>query len=335
MSKTKFLFLLFALNCMMLAGCAVKRPQPNAEVNFEVPSKLSIIKKGSLLRIIPSKSSRRETPGFAKELSGRLNKAGYFKVGNGGNPKYVMSLDTFWADRCDNNKEKNYNIRYFAKTKTYKDGSSTDYITHDYGASYTSSLVGAVAIYEVRSIEPLAYFNVSAEDTQWVRSGNKSQAKVACDTRKQRRKLMAEIILNINSLLSQERRNIPVILPTAGDSTAKILLKANKAKQAEKRLQEVIPPAKLSDLTPDLYEKWDEEAEKNETPKRDFSEDLANYYLLNMAKEARGISQESALQIHDAYIAILLKSNDKSLINASADSLARLEETAKRLGIRL
>lgn len=335
MKLGRLLILGTAISCMLLLGCAYKRPKPNAEVNFEVPSKLSIIKKGSLMRIIPTSNSHRETPGFAKELERRLNKAGYFKVGNNANPRYVLSLDTFWADRCDNSKQVDYNIRYFTMTKRSKDGSSRDYMTHDYGASYTSSLIGAVAIYEVNNLQPLAYFNITAEDTKWVRGSSKSQARVMCDPKTERNKLMAEIIVNINSLLSKERRNVPVILPSGGDAQAKELLRSNKAKEAEKRLEPLLPPAELSELTPALYEKWDAEAEKNETPKRDMSEDLANYYLINMAKEARGISEQSAKVIHDAYTTILLQAGNSSLIDAAADSMARLEETANRLGIKL
>lgn len=321
--------------CMLMTGCALKRPQPNAEIKFEVPSKLSIIKKGSLVRIIPTGNSKRETPGFANELARKLNQAGYLKVGNGHNPQYILSLDTFWADRCDNNSDINYNVRYYAKTKVYKDGSSHEYIAHDYGASYTSSLIGAVAIYEVNDIEPLAYFNVTAEDTKWIRSDNKYQARITCDTKRQRNKLMAEIVVNINSLLSKERRNVPVILPSAGDSEAKQLLRTNRNKQAEERLKPLLPPAELSELNSELYDQWNEKAKLNEKPERSMPEDLANYYLFYMSEEAGGITEANARIIHNAYASIILLAEDKSLINAAADSMSRLEDTANRLGIRL
>jgi hypothetical protein len=335
MKCKNFFIIACSVFCMLMTGCALKRPQPNAEVKFEVPSKLSIVKQGSLVRIIPTNNSKHETPGFAAELARKLNQAGYLKVGNGKNPKYILSLDTFWADRCDNKRDINYNVRYYAKTKVYKDGSSHEYITHDYGASYTSSLIGAVAIYEVNNIEPLAYFNVAAEDTKWIRNQNKYQTRVACDTKIQRNKLMAEIVVNINSLLSKERRDVPVILPSGGDSEAKQLLRSNRIKPAEKRLKPLLPPAKLSELSTGLYDQWNEEAKQNEKPERSMPEDLANYYLFYMAKEAGGITEDSARIIHNAYTSIILLADDKSLINAAADSMSRLEETANRLGIRL
>ncbi|WP_432736950.1 hypothetical protein [Maridesulfovibrio sp. FT414] len=324
-----------AIFCIALSGCAYKRPVPNAKVNFEVPSKLSIIKKDSLLRIIPTKSGRKETPGFAEDLEARLNKAGYFKVGNNDNPRYVLNLDTFWADRCDNAKDADYNIRFSKESITYKDGSGYEYMTSSYGTSYTASLVGAVSIYEVKNMNPLAYFNVAAEDTQWVWAPNARAAKVNCNTKGAQAKLMTEIIDSINGLLSKERRDVPVIIPSGGDAEAKNLLMNKNVKQAHARLETLLPPAELTELCPALYDKWDKEAEEAQTPKRDMAEDLCNYYLLFMAKEARGISEQSAVAIHDGYTRILLLANDKSLIEAAADSMARLEETSKRLGIKL
>ncbi|MBI9113087.1 hypothetical protein [Maridesulfovibrio ferrireducens] len=335
MKLNRFLIITTSLSFLLLAGCAVKRPAPNAEVNFEVPSKLSIIKKDSLLRIIPTTTTKKETPGFARELAAKLNHAGYFKVGNGPNPRYVLNLDTFWADRCDNSKQTSYNVRYYKKAIENKDGSGHDIMVKDYGASYTAALVGGVSIYQINNLEPLAYFNVVAKDTKWVREQNKNEAKVSCDTKGTRSKLMAEIIKNIDGLLSKERRNIPVIFPSGGDAEAKGLILSNQIKKAHKKLESLVTPVPLSDLTPARYEQWEKEAEQNQTPKRVMSEDLANFYLLYMTKEARGISEQSAEVIHDGYARILLLAEDKTLIDATADSMARLEETAKRLGIML
>ncbi|NDV22603.1 hypothetical protein [Desulfovibrio sp. JC022] len=320
---------------ILLAGCAAKRPVPNAQVNFEVPSKLSIIKKDSLLRIISTKESKKETPGLAKELSSQLNKIGYFKVNNGANPRYVLNLDTFWDERCDNKQQTKYNVRFLKKVKKNKDGSGYEYLVKEHGKSYTASLIGAISIYEVKNMQPLVYFNVNAEDTVWVRSGSERQSKSPCNTRAARKKMTGEIITKINSLLSNEHRNVPVVFPSGGDGQVKHLLRSRKAKAAQERLKSILPPIQITALTPQLYEKWDEEAEQNGTPKRDMDEDLANYYLLFMAQEARGVSEQSAHTIHTGYIQIMLQADDKSLINAAADSMARLEETASRLGIRL
>ncbi|WP_291327090.1 hypothetical protein [Desulfovibrio sp. UCD-KL4C] len=334
--KLNFFFLIVAgLSFLLLTGCAIKRPIPNAEVNFEVPSKLSIIKKNSLLRIIPTPNSNKETPGFTKELAERLNHAGYFKVGNRAKPRYVLNLDTFWADRCDNSKQAKYNIRYYKESIKNKDGSGHDILSKEYGTSYTAALVGGVSIYQVNNMEPLAYFNVVAKDTNWVWSKNKKEVQPSCNTKGTRNKLMSEIVANINGLLSKERRNVPVVFPSGGDSEAKALILSKQIKKADKRLETLVPPVPLSKLTASCYEKWEKEAEQNKTPQRNMSEDLANLYLLNMAKEARGISEQSAEVIHDNYARILLLAEDKTLIAATADSMARLETTAKRLGITL
>ena len=335
MNLNKFFIVVAGLFFMLLAGCAIKRPIPNAEVNFEVPSKLSIIKKNSLLRIIPTPNSKKETPGFSKDLAAQLNRAGYFKVGNKANPRYVLNLDTFWADRCDSSKQATYNVRYYKVSIENKDGSGHDVLDKEYGTSYTAALVGGVSIYQVNNMEPLAYFNVVAKDTNWVWNKNKNKVKPSCNTKETRNRLMSEIVANINGLLSKERRNIPVVFPSGGDAEAKTLILSKQIKKADKRLAELVPPIPLSELTPACYEKWEKEAEKNKTPQRVMSEDLANLYLMYMAKEARGISEQSAEVIHDSYARILLLAEDKSLIAATADAMARLEETAKRLGITL
>lgn len=324
-----------AMLAILLTGCAAKRPVPNAQVKFEVPPKLSIIKKDSHLRIIPTKASKKETPGFAKELSAQLNKVGYFKVDNKANPRYVLNLDTFWEERCDNKKQTQYNVRFLEKAHTNEDGSGYEYLVKEHGKSYTASLIGAISIYEVKSMQPLAYFNVDAEDTVWVRCGSEQQPKSPCNTKATREKMTREIIAKINSLLSNEHRNVPVVFPSGGDAQVKHLLQTQKPKNAEERLENILPPAEITALSQQLYEKWDEEAEQNGTPKRDMDEDLANYYLLFMAQEARGVSEQSAQKIHSGYIQIMLQANDRSLIDAAADSMARLEETANRLGIRL
>ncbi|MGE4557526.1 MAG: hypothetical protein AB7D07_11950 [Desulfovibrionaceae bacterium] len=321
--------------CLLMFGCALKRPQPNAEVRFDVPSKLSIIKKGADVRLLASKDSNRQTPGFSKELADQLNEAGYFKVDHSPNPQYVMAVNTYWASRCDDSRQSSYNLKYVKKSVIHDNGSGYEFVDKESAASFTCALTGTVSIYEVADMRPLVYFNVAAVDTQWARRHGTKAPKAPCDPKGARQKLMSQIVANIRNLLAREQRKIGVIIPSGGDAEVKRLIFAGKHKQAAKRLKTLLPPASLAELTPELYEKWNQQAEAEERPGRDMGEDLANFYLLLMTQEARGVSAESIREIHDGYAQLVMLGSATDLINASADSLSRVEESAKRLGVPL
>jgi hypothetical protein len=329
------IWLLLCFSGLLMFGCAMKRPQPNAKVRFDVPSKLSIIKKGSTVRLLPSKDTERQTPGFTKELAKQLNEAGYFKVSRASDPQYVMAVHTYWAARCDNSKQSQYNLKYIKKTVVHDNGSGYEFLDKESAASFTCALTGTVSIYEVADMRPLVYFNVAAVDTQWARRRGTRAPKAPCDPRAARRELLSQIVTNIRNLLVREQRSIGVIIPSRGDAQAKRLIFSGKSKQAANRLETLLPPAELTELSPELYEKWNQQAETEDRPGRDMDEDLANFYLLLMTQEARGVSAESIREIHDGYAQLVVLGSDTDLINASADSLSRVEESARRLGVQL
>lgn len=326
------------LGCCLLMGigCGPQKLQPNARVSFDIPSRISVIKKGARVRIFTTGNREKNTGAFVRELTSSLNKAGWFKVVSGRPFEYAININTFHGYRRDSKKESAYNTKVIKKSQTNKNGSGKEFLVTEKKHSAIAAYVTTVSIYEVRTLEPMAYFNIVASQGIWENASNPLPSATSLD-----KKLSDQIVKRMRNLLTSEHREIGVILPAGGDQEVKNLLIRGKIAAAAKRAGLLIPPVDLAKLTPALYEQWAEDVAKAreegnaEAKERDIKEDLANYYLLLMAREASVVAEDRLRQIHDGYARILALTDDQDLINACAHSLSRVEQNARRLNVNL
>lgn len=317
--------LLVALSILaLLAACAAKRLQPNAQARLDVPSKLSLIDQGATVSLVAAKGSKDDAT-FLKEFAAQLNDAGYFKVNTGGTPAYIMSVDRYVEYRADDAKTAPYNVRYFKQAKQSSDGSGYEVMLKEEKTSANAAMLTTVALYETSTLEPLAYFNLFSEENDWQAIKGKTASNVEFE-----RKLSARIVEEMRRLLVREKKSVGVIFPSGGSKQAKELIVAGRGEEAETLLAGLLPGKPLEALTPEYYA----EQKAAGTP-RDMNEDLANFYLASLAAEAAGVSEVTIRQAHEGYARILILSDAKDLDDACIHSLARTEENAKRMGVRL
>lgn len=326
-----------ALSCLLLGvGCAPQKLQPNAQVTFDIPSKISVIKRGARVKIFTTGNRGKDTGAFVRELTAALNHAGWFKVVSERPFEYAMNINTFRGYRRDNRDETAYNTKVIKQSRTNKNGSGNEFLVTERKHSAIAAYVTTVSIYEVRTLEPMAYFNNIASQGIWENTTDPLPSAVSLEN-----KLAGQIVQRMRNLLSTERRDVGVILPAGGDQEVKNLLVGGKIAAASTRATSLIPEVPLAKLTPKVYEQWAEAAknvhkEGNANAKeRDMEEDFANYYLLLMSKEASGVTEDALRQIHDGYARILALTDDQDVVNACAHSLSRVEQNARRLNVNL
>ncbi|MFA6811245.1 MAG: hypothetical protein WCR47_09355 [Desulfoplanes sp.] len=325
------------LCCLFMGvGCGPQKLQPNAKVSFDIPSRISVIKKGARVRIFTTGNRERNTAAFVRELTTALNNAGWFKVVSSQSFEYAMNINTFRGYRRDTDGETQYNLKVFKKSQTDNIGNGRDFLVSEAKHSAIAAYVTTVSIYEVRTLEPMAYFNIVASQGMWEDQANSLPSAAFLD-----KKLSDQIVKRMRNLLSSERRDVGVILPAGGDQKVKNMLVAGKISAAAKRAGSLIPGVPLAKLTPMLYEQWAEAAKKaqkegnTEAKERDMEEDLATNYLLLMAREASGVAEDALRQIHDGYAKILALTDNQDMVNACAHSLSRVEQNARRLNVNL
>jgi hypothetical protein len=313
-----------------------KKLTPNATLSFDIPSKISVIKKGSRVKIFTTGNMGSQTDAFVRDLTKTLNEAGWFTIVTGKPFDYAMNINTFKGYRRDGSQEIPYNVKVSKKAQTDKSGSGREVMVTENRHSAIAAYVASVSIYEARTLEPMAYFNSVAAQGIW-----EDENKPLPPAETLEKKLADQIVKQLRNLLSTERRQVGVVLPEGGDRSVKDLLVQGKINAAAKRAASLVPGTPVADLSPGLYEKWADAADEarkqgnEQAVERDMETDLNNFYLLFMAREASGVTESRLRAVHDGYAGILALTGNQDLIEACAHSLNRVEQNARRLNVNL
>jgi hypothetical protein len=321
---------------LVVLGCVQQKLTPNANLAFDIPSKISVIKKGARVKIFTTGNMGAPTREFVRDLSQTLNQAGWFTVVTKAPFDYAMNINTFGDYRRDEPREIPYNVKVSKKTETFKDGSGREVLVTEKRHSAMAAYVASVSIYETRSLEPLVYFNSVAAQGVWEDGSNPLPGARTLEKR-----LADQIVRQMRHLLSTEHRQVGVILPGEGDQRVKDLLIQGKVGAAAQRAASLVPAMPLRQLSLQVYEAWARAAataRKNgnkDVVIRDMETDLNNFYLLFLAREASGVTEARLREVHDGYADILALTTSKDLIDACAHSLSRVEQNARRLNVNL
>lgn len=347
MKKTCLIPILFA--CFAFSSCAPTL-HPNSEVSFLVPSKLSALKKGSVLAIVsrsgPNFGYQRSSE-LINHIASQINSTKYCSASAVAGPDrlgeftHVMNIDNFMVHRADSRDEAAYNKRIAVekKVRTDKDGNEVgghEVIVETDGKSACATLVTAVTIYEASEMEPLAYFNIMSTESEWKKINEPESGAEAFE-----KALSQKIVERIKALTTWHTSKVGVILPSKCDEAAKNLLISGRLKEAMVRAKGLLPEANLFRRTPAevdaQYAKWQKEAEEAKKAnvqgvvKRDKATDLSNYYLYILSMESMELSQNTLRAAFEGYTRILSHTDESSLVQACAHSLGRVEAYAQRV----
>ncbi len=323
--------------CLILVtGCGQKKLKTNATLAFDIPSKISVIKKGSRVKVFTTGNMGKQTKGFVRDLTRQLNEAGWFTVVTKKPFDYALNVNTFKEYRRDDARQIPYNTQVVIQSKTDENGSGQERLVTKKRHSALAAYVASVSIYEVKTLEPLVYFTSMAAQGVW-----EDVSRPLPDNGALEKKLAGEIVQHLRQLLNTEHREVGVILPDNGDAEVKKLLVQGKVPAATARAKALLPEASLKDLSPALYEKWAKAVAKareqgnKDAVERDMETDLNNFYLFFMAREASGLGEERLREVHDGYAEILALTENQQLVEACAHSLSRVEQNARRLNVNL
>ena len=328
-------------------GCAPGL-RTNAVVKFDTPSSISVIgPKSKVLLTSLNNYGYKNSPQFLKDITAEINQAKYFQAVLRDNYKadkttsHLMNIDNFMVYRADNSKQKIYNkqfltIKHIKRDEHGNEIGGYESVGKKDAKSSTATLITTVTVYEIRNLEPLAYFNIVSTECDWQKWEENITDKHLFEKR-----LRRQIVAKLKDVITRDKKEIGVIIPDNCDGTAKRLLLNSDYEEAKTRLKTLLPQEDILALTPreivKKYDQWAREAEiakkagKKGISERHMEQDLRNYYLYLMAEEARNVSPRNLRSVHMGYTKIVVLTEDNSLIEACAHSLGRLEIKAERI----
>ena len=326
---------------ILLTGCVNNVLQPTTPVKFYTPSKLSVIKEGSSIYIKNIHSNNYNSSSLVKDIKSYFKKDGIFNiVSNIKSADVIISLNTFYSYRRDNSSDTKYNKEFMVKTKVYRDrkGRETggqDSIVMTNTSASTATLITTISIYNKKTLQPLAYFDISPVNTSTVVLGKSTTSYKS--NKAFNKELTKNVINKLNDLVTTKNKNINVFMPNNDNKILRKLLLSAKFKELFSEAKAILPKFKLSDISVEKYKNLNAKASiKGSTiQKRDIEQDLSNFYLYYMAKESTDISSKNIKDVFNAYKKIMFLTQNEELSLACANSLGRIEFKADRLKIDL
>ena len=183
----------------------------------------------------------------------------------------------------------------------------------------SGAMYAAVAIYSVTGLEPVHYFEFSANDGAFGKARQHSPEAFA-------NKFVAEIGRKFSDMISSQWRSFNTAIPK-DDADIEMVnaLKKGAFETVEARARTLIP------------ESFDEYIQKVKSGKdaKEYNAGLCCYYLLALSREARHFDIDNLRLLHRQYYQILMLTETEGLAEACANSLARIEKKALMTGNKI
>ena len=335
----KFIFSQIIFFLFFCTGCN-SIPEPNTKLKFYTPSKINVIKQGSLV-LITSKVNvgYKNQKSLIESVASKINMSNYFEaiteIGSR-SPDYIININNFVAYRVDQGIEKEYNKAFNVARKVKRDSNGNEtggyeYITETNQYSSISSFISCVYIYETKIFEPQMYFKIITTGTDW-----NSWNKDVTSRDEFVRSLSSNIVNKIEDMLIIDYKYVGIIFPSSANEKIKSMMLGEKYSFAATEIKGMIPY--LFDIIEkdpydivSQYTKWQEESEKNKTSPKSISNDMNLYYLYLLCNEANNLDIETIKAVHDGLTKILYITDENDLISACAHSLGRVEVKGNRL----
>lgn len=307
---------LFALGgvvtlALVITGCSsvkwegVSYLSPATEVNLKANPGVKIVALGNQEMLNP----------LVAAITNEFAKSGQFKM-DAENPDYWLVFNGEAGFRSDDANAARFNKK-ITKVKSENAGGGYEYLTSADHNSSASTQFLSVAVYSVKDLAPVHYFDVALYDADF-KSGAVRDAKAynALFTK--------QIIAKIKDAFLTQKRTVKTAVPKAADSAMVKALLNGDASGVITRAKAVIP-AEFDKVIADA------KAGKYKENEEALEEMLCNYYVLALAKEINNFAPANLQELHRQHVAILNYAKEDALTEAVPNSLARIESKLKLL----
>lgn len=238
------------------------------------------------------------------------------------NPDYWLFVSIQNEYRKDPANVTEYN-RVVKRSKVENDAGGRE-IVESSGARMSGAVAAVVnmTLYSVHGLVPIHSFDIAIYDSEMTTETLKDESQYL-------KKFVGESVKRIKDGFLTMEREMTIMYPPNAD---KKLVAALKSKNG-KMMQAVAESLNLSPLDKFLEEINAMEEQNNPKQFSDSKmvEKLANQYVYAIDFESRNLDTRSLRLVHRCYLAMLKNTNDKLLVEACANSLARVEKKLELL----
>jgi len=267
----------FKILCLIavssLVGCAAGLQEPGTKVTMDTPSKLSVIRPESKVRIVSL--SKQDTRAIKKkvddpcppDMSAKLLKSLEAKI-NQATPRlfeaslnespdasYLMNIENFCDYRKDDDADIKYNAVYTVKQqyRSDKKGLETggeDRVVEERKRTATATFVSAVSIYDTKELTPLSYFKIITYDTDVepekgdVKSGKEFWTY-----------LSEQVAAKIKDLTVRDKKKVGAFIPDRANEEIRKLIQSEDPSAALEKAAKLLPlpPGEMVELKRAFY----------------------------------------------------------------------------------
>lgn len=238
------------------------------------------------------------------------------------NPDYWLFVSIQNEYRKDTANVTEYN-RVAMRSKIESDAGGRENVKSS--GALLSGAVAAVAnmtLYSVHGLVPIHSFDITIYDSEVTKETLKDEGQYL-------KKFVHESVKRIKDGFLTMEREMTILYPPNADKKLVTALKANDGNM----MQAVAESLNLSPL--DKFLEEIKALEEQNNPKQ-FSdskmvEKMANHYVYAVDFESRNLNTRSLRLVHRCYLAMLRNTDDKLLVEACANSLARVEKKLEML----
>lgn len=312
-----------------LSGCSsvdwenVGYVSPANEVNLKANPSIRIIAVGDekmmapIVRRIEDEFANSEQEQFKRKPIRKTSETSEERYElDSENPDYWVVLRGERKFREDDLQAATYN-RKVEKASSEDESGGKEFIQTVEHYSSTASAFLSVAVYGVKSLSPIYYFDVALYDADF-KSG---QVRSASDYNTA---FEEQLIAKIKDAFLIQKRYIETAFPKNADHYMKESLLAGNAEDVIERAKDIIPQdfdSFVKDIAAGIYKEREEEMESM----------LSDYYLLALAQEINNFEPDNLRKLLKRHVAILEQTNEDGLITACPNSLARIESKLRLL----
>ncbi len=299
------------LGIAVLSGCSSVEW---TQIEYTTPANEINLKKSASIRIVAANDNP-ENLAIANYMSKSFAQSGQFKIDEK-NPDYWIVIDSARKFRTDDQQAALFNRKVEKVSISDKSGGKEVIKVTDYKSSSASAFL-SVAVYSIKELIPVYYFDVAVYDSDFLQKNVRSREEYY-------KMFTKQFIEKFNDSFLTQKRMIETAIPKKADSALKDALLSGNA-------QGVIDQAKAR--IPDDFDKFMADVYKGKyKDQEDLVESKLNdYYILALAQEMGSFDIGKLKELHKQHVAILNLTKSSGLITACPNSIARIESKLKLL----
>lgn len=308
----KYLFALGGMVALILVitGCSVDWNgigylSPATEVGLKANPGIKIIAFGNQKMLSP----------LVATLTKEFAKNGQFKM-DASTPDYWIVLNGESGFRADDKEAALFNRKVIRDEKEDA-GGGYEFMTSTDSNSSSSAQFLSVAVYSVKDLAPVHYFDIALYDSDFKPGAVRGE--------KEYNKLFTEqIIAKVKDAFLTQKRTVNTAIPKKADRGMRDALLAGNVQEVIARAKQVIP---------EDFDKIIADAKSGKYKEKEdvLEELLCNYYVLALANEINDFAPANLHKLHSRHVTILKYSQDDALAEAVPNSLGRIESKLKLL----